>query len=95
MAIDWLTGNMYFVDRVADKIFACDQQGETCVTIVQLDLQNPKGVAVDPLLGWVHSASYDALHQKATPGSLITENSFVKAKKVKEDRRRERKNHYA
>lgn len=51
MAIDWLTGNMYFVDRVADKIFACDQRGETCVTIVQLDLQNPKGVAVDPLLG--------------------------------------------
>lgn len=51
MAIDWLTGNMYFVDRAADKIFACDQRGETCVTIVQLDLQNPKGVAVDPLLG--------------------------------------------
>lgn len=51
MAIDWLTGNMYFVDRAADKIFACDQRGETCVTIVQLDLQNPKGIAVDPLLG--------------------------------------------
>lgn len=51
MAMDWLTGNMYFVDRVTDKIFACDQRGETCVTIVQLDLQNPKGIAVDPLLG--------------------------------------------
>lgn len=51
MAIDWLTGNFYFLDRVNDKIFVCDQSGNTCVTIIQLDLQNPKGIALDPLMG--------------------------------------------
>lgn len=51
MAIDWLTGNMYFVDRVAGKIFVCDHRGDTCVTILQLDLLNPKGIALDPLMG--------------------------------------------
>lgn len=51
MAIDWLTGNRYFIDRVADKIFACNQEGDTCVTVLHLDLQNPKGMALDPLMG--------------------------------------------
>ena len=51
MAIDWLTGNYYFVDRVSDKIFVCTAAGETCVTILHLDLVNPKGVALDPLMG--------------------------------------------
>lgn len=51
MAIDWLTGNFYFVDRVTDKIFVCNHVGDTCVTILQLDLLNPKGIALDPLMG--------------------------------------------
>lgn len=51
MAIDWLTGNRYFIDRVTDKIFACNQEGDTCVTVLHLDLQNPKGIALDPLMG--------------------------------------------
>ena len=51
MAIDWLTGNIYFVDRVTDKIFVCDRDGDTCVTILQQDLLNPKGIALDPLMG--------------------------------------------
>uniref|UniRef100_A0A3B4FER3 LDL receptor related protein 1B n=1 Tax=Pundamilia nyererei TaxID=303518 RepID=A0A3B4FER3_9CICH len=50
MAIDWLTGNFYFVDRVTDKIFVCDSGGGTCVTVLQLDLLNPKGIALDPLM---------------------------------------------
>ncbi|MEQ2308771.1 hypothetical protein AMECASPLE_031649, partial [Ameca splendens] len=51
MAIDWLTGNFYFVDHSSDKIFVCNHAGDTCVTILQLDLLNPKGIALDPLMG--------------------------------------------
>ncbi|CAB1353954.1 unnamed protein product, partial [Coregonus sp. 'balchen'] len=29
MAIDWLTGNFYFVDDVDDRIFVCDKDGQT------------------------------------------------------------------
>uniref|UniRef100_A0A3Q2ZLM4 EGF-like domain-containing protein n=1 Tax=Hippocampus comes TaxID=109280 RepID=A0A3Q2ZLM4_HIPCM len=58
MAIDWLTGNFYFVDRVTDRIFTCDQTGDTCVTLLQLDLLNPKGIALDPLTGMMFFTDY-------------------------------------
>ncbi|XP_037542041.1 low-density lipoprotein receptor-related protein 1B [Nematolebias whitei] len=58
MAIDWLTGNVYFVDRVTGRIFVCDRDGETCVTVVQLDLLNPKGIALDPLMGMMFFTDY-------------------------------------
>ncbi|XP_047198611.1 low-density lipoprotein receptor-related protein 1B-like [Hippoglossus stenolepis] len=58
MAIDWLTGNFYFVDRANDKIFVCDRGGDTCVTILQLDLLNPKGIALDPLMGMLFFTDY-------------------------------------
>ncbi len=52
MAIDWLTGNFYFVDRVNDRIFVCSEQGDACVTIIELDIQNPKYLALDPIMGY-------------------------------------------
>jgi len=54
MAIDWLTGNFYFIDRVNDRIFVCSEQGDSCVTIIDLDIQNPKGLALDPIMGYDH-----------------------------------------
>uniref|UniRef100_A0A8C7QGA3 EGF-like domain-containing protein n=1 Tax=Oncorhynchus mykiss TaxID=8022 RepID=A0A8C7QGA3_ONCMY len=58
MTIDWLTGNFYFVDRVSDRIFVCNRVGDTCVTIIDLDLTNPKGIAVDPLMGMLFFTDY-------------------------------------
>ncbi|XP_021325253.1 low-density lipoprotein receptor-related protein 1B isoform X1 [Danio rerio] len=58
MAIDWLTGNFYFVDRVNDRIFVCSEQGDTCVTIIDLDIQNPKGLALDPIMGKLFFTDY-------------------------------------
>lgn len=51
MAIDWLTGNFYFVDRVSDRIFACGEKADVCVTIIELDIHNPRGIALDPITG--------------------------------------------
>uniref|UniRef100_A0A8C2AJR3 Low density lipoprotein receptor-related protein 1Ba n=1 Tax=Cyprinus carpio TaxID=7962 RepID=A0A8C2AJR3_CYPCA len=58
MAIDWLTGNFYFVDRVNDRIFMCSEQGDACVTIIDLDIQNPKGLALDPIMGKLFFTDY-------------------------------------
>ncbi|KAJ8247101.1 hypothetical protein GJAV_G00258730 [Gymnothorax javanicus] len=58
MAIDWFTGNFYFADRVNDRIFVCSRDGEKCVTIIDLDLQNPKGIALDPMMGKVFFTDY-------------------------------------
>ncbi|KAI1237378.1 Low-density lipoprotein receptor-related protein 1B [Lamprotornis superbus] len=51
IAIDWITGNFYFVDHVSDRIFVCSQNGSVCVTLIELDLSNPKAIAVDPTSG--------------------------------------------
>nr|XP_043876657.1 low-density lipoprotein receptor-related protein 1-like [Solea senegalensis] len=58
MAIDWLTGNFYFVDDVDDRIFVCDKDGQTCVTLLDLELYNPKGIALDPTMGKVFFTDY-------------------------------------
>lgn len=51
MAIDWLTGNFYFEDNMDDRIFVCNADGQTCVTLLDQELYNPKGIALDPLMG--------------------------------------------
>lgn len=53
MAIDWLTKNFYFVDDVDDRVFVCNKDGQTCVTLLDQDLYNPKGIALDPTMGLV------------------------------------------
>uniref|UniRef100_A0AAQ4PNY3 EGF-like domain-containing protein n=1 Tax=Gasterosteus aculeatus aculeatus TaxID=481459 RepID=A0AAQ4PNY3_GASAC len=58
MAIDWLTGNFYFVDDVDDRIFVCDKDGQTCVTLLDQELYNPKGIALDPIVGKVFFTDY-------------------------------------
>ncbi|TMS19458.1 Low-density lipoprotein receptor-related protein 1 [Larimichthys crocea] len=58
MAIDWLTGNFYFVDDVDDRIFVCDKDGQLCVTLLDLELYNPKGIALDPTMGKVFFTDY-------------------------------------
>ncbi|XP_030279710.1 low-density lipoprotein receptor-related protein 1-like isoform X1 [Sparus aurata] len=58
MAIDWLTGNFYFVDDVDDRVFVCNKNGQTCVTLLDQELYNPKGIALDPAMGKVFFTDY-------------------------------------
>ncbi|GCC46809.1 hypothetical protein chiPu_0031064, partial [Chiloscyllium punctatum] len=51
MAIDWLTGNFYFVDDVDDRLFVCDKKGDTCIILLDVELYNPKSIALDPTSG--------------------------------------------
>uniref|UniRef100_A0A6Q2Z7L4 EGF-like domain-containing protein n=1 Tax=Esox lucius TaxID=8010 RepID=A0A6Q2Z7L4_ESOLU len=58
MAIDWLTGNFYFEDNMDDRIFVCNADGQTCVTLLDQELHNPKGIALDPAMGKVFFTDY-------------------------------------
>ncbi|TTR03971.1 Low-density lipoprotein receptor-related protein 1B [Bagarius yarrelli] len=49
MLIDWLTRNFYFLDGVSKRIFVCAEKGDVCVSIIGLDLHNPRGMALDPI----------------------------------------------
>uniref|UniRef100_UPI00358E1ABB prolow-density lipoprotein receptor-related protein 1 isoform X2 n=1 Tax=Myxine glutinosa TaxID=7769 RepID=UPI00358E1ABB len=58
LAIDWLTGNFYFVDSVDDRIFVCGERGNTCVTLLDHELFNPKAIALDPTMGKLFFTDY-------------------------------------
>uniref|UniRef100_UPI00398F174B low-density lipoprotein receptor-related protein 1-like n=1 Tax=Pristiophorus japonicus TaxID=55135 RepID=UPI00398F174B len=58
LAIDWLTGNFYFVDDVDDRIFVCNKNGDTCVILLDVELYNPKSIALDPTMGKVFFTDY-------------------------------------
>ncbi|KAG9261064.1 low-density lipoprotein receptor-related protein 1B-like [Astyanax mexicanus] len=61
MAVDWLTGSFYFVDRVSDRIFACSERADACVTVVELDIQNPRAITLDPVLGKLFFTDYGSV----------------------------------
>uniref|UniRef100_A0A663N6E5 Prolow-density lipoprotein receptor-related protein 1 n=1 Tax=Athene cunicularia TaxID=194338 RepID=A0A663N6E5_ATHCN len=42
MAIDWLTGNFYFVDDIDDRIFVCNKNGVTCSELPRLPFSRRK-----------------------------------------------------
>uniref|UniRef100_A0A803SM43 LDL receptor related protein 1B n=1 Tax=Anolis carolinensis TaxID=28377 RepID=A0A803SM43_ANOCA len=58
MAVDWFTGNFYFLDRTSNTIFVCNYNGTVCVILIDLDLHNPMGIAVDPTLGKLFFTDY-------------------------------------
>uniref|UniRef100_A0A8C8LYL0 EGF-like domain-containing protein n=1 Tax=Oncorhynchus tshawytscha TaxID=74940 RepID=A0A8C8LYL0_ONCTS len=83
-AIDWLTRNIYFVDRVSERIYVCNEQDDTCVTIVDLDLQNPGGIALDSLMGKMFftdlgsTAKLEQCNMDGTNRTRIVENRIEK-----------------
>ncbi|XP_042180932.1 low-density lipoprotein receptor-related protein 1B-like [Oncorhynchus tshawytscha] len=83
-AIDWLTRNIYFVDRVSERIYVCNEQDDACVTIVGLDLQNPGGIALDSLMGKMFftdsgsTAKLERCNMDGTNRTRIVENRIEK-----------------
>ncbi|KAJ8003649.1 hypothetical protein DPEC_G00150520 [Dallia pectoralis] len=83
-AVDWLARNIYFVDGVSGRIFVCNERDDMCVTIVDLDLQNPGGIALDPLLGKMFftnnegSGKLERCNMDGTNRTRIVERRIVK-----------------
>eukprot|EP00063_Salmo_salar_P032241 XP_014007076.1 PREDICTED: low-density lipoprotein receptor-related protein 1B-like [Salmo salar] len=83
-AIDWLTRSIYFVDRVSERIYVCNEQDDACVTIVDLDLQNPGGIALDSLMGKMFftdlgsTAKLEQCNMDGTNRTRIVENRIEK-----------------
>ncbi|XP_033629378.1 low-density lipoprotein receptor-related protein 1-like isoform X2 [Asterias rubens] len=52
-AMDWITGNIYFVDDVSDQIFISNAEGNKVVPILSDGLDQPQGIALDPTKGLI------------------------------------------
>ncbi|XP_059222428.1 putative vitellogenin receptor isoform X2 [Stomoxys calcitrans] len=48
LAVDWLTGNIYFSDNVMHHIAVCSNDGHYCTVLVTEDVHQPRGVALWP-----------------------------------------------
>lgn len=51
LAIDWLTGNIYFTDGKMQHIGVCNNDGTHCAVLVNKDVQKPRGIVLDPSRG--------------------------------------------
>lgn len=48
LAIDWIARNLYWTCPQYNKIYASRLDGSEIIVIVDTDLEEPRGVAVDP-----------------------------------------------
>lgn len=54
LAVDWLTGNIYFTDVEYKHIGVCTSDGSHCTSLVNVDIQKPRGIVLDVNNGYVH-----------------------------------------
>lgn len=53
LALDWLTGNIYFTDAELMHIGVCSNDGKHCTIIVNENIHKPRAIALYPGRGWV------------------------------------------
>lgn len=81
LALDWVSGNWYFLDDQKEIIFVCSPLMEHCTIILENNIGKPRGMALDPTKGyifytkWGHSlASLDKANLDGTEaGSIVTD----------------------
>ncbi|XP_055910424.1 putative vitellogenin receptor [Eupeodes corollae] len=54
LAVDWLTGNIYFSDNVLRHIAVCSNNGHYCMPLVVIDVHQPRGIALWPQKGLMY-----------------------------------------
>ncbi|XP_047119261.1 low-density lipoprotein receptor-related protein 1 [Schistocerca piceifrons] len=76
LALDWVSGNWYFVDDSREIIFLCTSMLKICTVIIDSSLSKPKGIAVDPTKGYmfftIWGGSPAALERSLLDGSERT-----------------------
>lgn len=51
LAVDWLTGNIYFTDAEKQHIGVCTNTGDYCTVLVNKDIRKPRGIVLNVELG--------------------------------------------
>jgi hypothetical protein len=51
LAVDWVTGNIYFTDVDAQHIGVCTNNGSFCTVLINKDIDKPRGIVLLPTEG--------------------------------------------
>ncbi|XP_014679192.1 PREDICTED: LOW QUALITY PROTEIN: low-density lipoprotein receptor-related protein 1-like, partial [Priapulus caudatus] len=74
MALDWISGNWYFVDEDRDMIFVCNGTLSVCFIVVETQLQEPRGIALDPTQGYMFYTDWEPKTPKLERAELDGSN---------------------
>ncbi|XP_053949774.1 putative vitellogenin receptor isoform X2 [Anastrepha ludens] len=81
LAVDWLTGNIYFSDNTMHHIAVCSNNGLYCTALVSVDVHQPRGIALWPQRGqmfWTDWGVKPMIARASMDGSnslpLVTDN---------------------
>ncbi|TKS67243.1 Low-density lipoprotein receptor-related protein 2 [Collichthys lucidus] len=61
LAVDWVNNKLYVVEASVNRIDMVDFDGSNRVTLITENLGNPRGVAVDPTVGYMFFSDWEAL----------------------------------
>lgn len=54
VALDWVSGNWYYVDDDRDMIYMCTSTMKYCDILIDVNLNKPRSIALDPTKGYVY-----------------------------------------
>ncbi|KAK7069706.1 Low-density lipoprotein receptor-related protein 1B, partial [Halocaridina rubra] len=63
IARDWVTGNWYILDR-REMIFMCNATMKVCITLMDVVLNEPRGIALDPGSGYMFFTNWGMTEPK-------------------------------
>ncbi|XP_027843018.2 low-density lipoprotein receptor-related protein 1 [Aphis gossypii] len=53
VALDWVSGNWYYVDDDRDMIYMCTSNMKYCEILIDVNLNKPRSIALDPTKGFM------------------------------------------
>lgn len=51
IAVDWITGNIYFTDSSYKRIGVCDGNGTYCTVVIKENIEKPRAIVLSPKSG--------------------------------------------
>ncbi|KAJ7345670.1 hypothetical protein JRQ81_001620, partial [Phrynocephalus forsythii] len=61
LAVDWINNKLYIVETSVNRIDMVNLDGTNRVTLIAENLGNPRGIAVDPTVGYLFFSDWDSL----------------------------------
>uniref|UniRef100_A0A5S6QUQ5 EGF-like domain-containing protein n=1 Tax=Trichuris muris TaxID=70415 RepID=A0A5S6QUQ5_TRIMR len=83
IAVDWITGNIYYADETKAKVGFCSSDGRFCAVFEGTSLELPRGIALYPKLGylfvtdWGKNASISRIAMDGSSMNVVHKDKLV------------------
>ncbi|KTF77933.1 hypothetical protein cypCar_00049450, partial [Cyprinus carpio] len=77
LAVDWIAGNLYWIDSNLDQIEVSKLNGELRTTLIAGGMEHPRAIAVDPGQGALFWTDWDATFPRIEGASMSGKRRHV------------------